>query len=419
MVATVRTICYEMEKHEIQESTPALLCIPRTLLSTLWPPERRIQGLRVCRALRLDLTHLGGSVTLHGKHCDFAEGRRALTSPFEQINTFRMFDSLPISVVWKGVDQDRLHDLMVGIDATHIHSQITSLTLSGDIGDGSTYSLGPILAQMTRLTLLDLGDEYRVRAGRTCEWWAPNATLNGEADPDRNSIGAIGIRNFTASVSHITGLQHLSLLHHSLGPESTHIFSEGLRLWPTLRSLNLGGNELRDEGLATLAPALPHTLTDLCISHNALDTQGVRVLAHTIPNLSLTRLDLRANYCLSQWTTAETLATAMSRCSSLRHLALDNTGISDAGLETLTVGWNARGTLKELHVGGNELTSVGIRRLATLIGSCALDYTPSGGQPTGRQGSRSVGTVATTHLPFTHSSSLECHEWYGAQLHEP
>lgn len=82
----------------------------------------------------------------------------------------------------------------------------------------------------------------------------------------------------------------------------------------------------------------------------------------------------------------------MTRCSALQHLGLANTGISDAGLEALAASWSERRTLKELQICSNSLTRMGIRRLATLVGTCSLTtlslgdnaqkaWEPNNGQP--------------------------------------
>ena len=353
-----------------QRNPSALLSLPHAILTALWPMQRKLTGIHVCKTLRLELLKHGGAIKLRGNHPDF-DGHTETTAlpPSSLFHTLRAFQ---ISIDWRGINDSHIRALLNTLDRTGTHSSITSLSLSGRVGNSGMALLADLYSKATGLRSLDLGDQVRGRAGRRCEWWLDCASSLGEGDPARASISASGIRCLAAGNAPSASLTYLNLYRQNLGSAGAAALSVFLPRWPALSGLHLGSNRIHDAGIAAIMPALSPALTDLRISRNGIEIEGIITLSNALASLSITLLDLSSNWTCLQFTeAAQRLATTLDR-GTVRHLILTDTGIRLEGLDILANSWTQRDRLTCLEIGNNNLTSDGVHRLALLIQSCSL-----------------------------------------------
>ena len=379
-----------LESASIHQSSgwPTILLLPRSLVASLWPPERKVLGLRVCRLLRRDYLITEGVVQLHGNLQDFVATR---SLDIESIaSTFRIFELLRVSICLRGVDDTRLRSFVSGTNVAAAHSRVTSLSLCGLVGDCSMDILRDFLGKTSRLVTLDLGDTYPHRVGRECAWWGDICSAGDESVHGKVSITSGGARALIAVMPSPLHLTHLNLYRQCLGRSGAGFLTFCLPSWVALRSLNLGYNGIHDTGFAAMSSVLPTTLVDLRLGGNYLQKTGILMLSTTIPSLSLTMLCLLRNGdCLYSLDGVSAFADAIG-CCKLLHLNIANTGLRTEGLiRLLAHNMGSCSTIQCLHIGGNYLEAVGIQRLGALARVCSLTSLSLGGNLRGSRGTDS------------------------------
>jgi Ran GTPase-activating protein (RanGAP) involved in mRNA processing and transport len=138
-----------------------------------------------------------------------------------------------------------------------------------------------------------------------------------------------------------------------------------------LKKLFLQGNIINADGCRGLAKLLEGgdatALTDLYLSNNQVDYDGVEILAKALrKNKSLTDLDLKNNKIGSDGVAA--LATALKSNTTLETLHLCNNKIGDDGVAALVVALRRNTTLRELYLRGNTgMSKIGKISLLKLV----------------------------------------------------
>ena len=110
-----------------------------------------------------------------------------------------------------------------------------------------------------------------------------NVDLGILSGGNRNRIGtkaATVLRDMLA----VNGtLESMSLFGNGLGAAGCELLAEGLRKSTVLKSLDLGLNSLKDEGVVKLAGALEGGgLEVLNLSNNAIGTRGMKQMAEVV-----------------------------------------------------------------------------------------------------------------------------------------
>ena len=110
-----------------------------------------------------------------------------------------------------------------------------------------------------------------------------NVDLGILSGGNRNRIGtkaAAVLRDMLA----VNGtLESMSLFGNGLGAAGCELLAEGLRKSTVLKSLDLGLNSLKDEGVVKLAGALEGGgLEVLNLSNNAIGTRGMKQMAEVV-----------------------------------------------------------------------------------------------------------------------------------------
>ena len=174
-----------------------------------------------------------------------------------------------------------------------------------------------------------------------------------------------GILDFDLSENNLQSLGCMEIV--KLLPGNEH--NQGLC---ELKRLNLGNNNITDEGVEHLCTALTHTngkLNSLDLGLNKITDKGVEHLstAFTCTNCKLNSLNLAYNNITDKG--VEHLSAALTRTNcKLNSLNLWYNNITDEGVEHLSTALTRTNCkLNSLYLGGNNITDEGIKHLSTAL----------------------------------------------------
>mmetsp|Transcript_14180 Transcript_14180/g.33575 ORF Transcript_14180/g.33575 Transcript_14180/m.33575 type:complete len:481 (+) Transcript_14180:121-1563(+) len=345
------------------------------LLSKVWPYQRVILGMQVCKWLRRDLGLSMDKCVLilsaQGLHEDnFAKALRRIECGWITIR-LRGYHSYTqgkvggfedplaqIAAAFEGSKErgcahtiERL-ELDGGFEAVpaggwvklcsslQYCSNILHLNLSSKgIYDEAATALGSALGNCTKLQTLDLsnnrigdtGGERIAEAIGKCKSLRRINLQGGE-------MGAEAIQILATVLPGCTGLATLNLGQNKIGPIGAVGLAKAIQSLRSLEKLHLKGNALGAEGVRAIGKAWHacERLTLLDVGHNNLRRDGVHTLACGLPGpmaARITHLNLFRNRIQDPGVVR--LATLLRACTALTHLNLSANGISNAGLRAL------------------------------------------------------------------------------------
>jgi len=200
--------------------------------------------------------------------------------------------------------------------------------------------VGPVLAAVPAAVLEKLG-----LAGALV---ASSGRRPLRLDLGGNLIGPHGARCLREAVAGggLPPLSRLNLCNCGLGVAGALHLADLLRdpaaaaALEDLEDLELGSNEVGEEGARALAAALPRcpALRKLHLSYNRLGEGGARALAEALPQCpALEQLELNNNG-LGEGA-ARALAEALPRCPALRELGLSSNGVGEEAKAAVRAAW--------------------------------------------------------------------------------
>eukprot|EP00961_Rhodomonas_salina_P092681 1247284-Rhodomonas_salina.1 len=233
---------------ETAAESKLLLLLP-TVLGHLWPAERVVVGLRVCKQLRRDLLVHCGSIHLVQK-------AEAILNDCRISEDFgRLPQNLMITLKWKDRNQGTLLlEVLEGCKA------LAHLDLSGNmLGDAGAGRLAGVLGECKGLAHLDLrqnmlgaeGAEKLAGALGECKELAC-LVLSG------NRIGDAGGEGLAEALQQCKALAHLDLSGNRIGDDGGEMLAEALQECKQLGYLDLSGNRIGADGAGRLAGVLGH-----------------------------------------------------------------------------------------------------------------------------------------------------------------
>ncbi|XP_061124926.1 NACHT, LRR and PYD domains-containing protein 12-like [Syngnathus typhle] len=189
-----------------------------------------------------------------------------------------------------------------------------------------------------------------------------------ELDLGWNNLGDDGLEALAAGLAKPQcPLQVLKLRLCKLSEKSCKALASVLSSPCSLRELDLGANDLGDDGLEALAAGLanPHcTLQVLGLSGCKLSEKSCEALASVLSSLcSLRELDLGWNDLRDDGLEALAIGLAKPQCT-LQFLALMNCKLSKKGCEALASVLSSACSLRKLDLGQNNLCDDGLEALA-------------------------------------------------------
>eukprot|EP00961_Rhodomonas_salina_P197987 2671482-Rhodomonas_salina.8 len=268
-------------------SLPPLLSLPPALFKQLWPAERVVVGLRVCKQLRKDLMDNCASILLVQK-----VGAKLSVRHISK-DLRRLPKNLPVTLKW---NQRNAVKWLVGSLGECM--ALAHLDLGGnDIGREGASMLAGALMECTALAHLDLSG---------------------------NDIGAEGAESLAGVLGGCTALTHLDLSGNGIRASAGKLAGV-LGECKALAHLNLSGNGICDHGVDSLAGMLREckALAHLDLSANYIGAAGAGSLAGVLVAsgcTALAHLDLSRNYIGAEgWRMVDRV---LRECKALAHLNL-------------------------------------------------------------------------------------------------
>ncbi|KAK1734035.1 leucine-rich repeat protein [Skeletonema marinoi] len=236
---------------------------------------------------------------------------------------------------------------------------IESLCISTDIGEDFK-SLGPLLRNNSSLRVLTFSNF---------------------------DIGLLGARNIALLLGQQSSLKCLNFEETNLGDETFVEMATALSKQPQIEELHLSTSNIGRNGCVALGNALEGmrnpNLATLDLGHNNIDDEGLHALVgglincHNLTSLYLHRNEL-STCCLEHLDLEQTnmdndgvavLAAGLARLPTLKKLDLSNNRIGDQGLQALVGGLGCCNLLEELYLSRNMLlgSGLGMRSLGTFV----------------------------------------------------
>jgi len=342
-----------------------LLHLPWGILADLWPAERIVIGLRVCKHMRSDFAPQVGTVVL-------ARSSACLEFEREDIwKTLMMFPGGRISLIWRrGKAELLLQTLFVPplsslplfsshtSNALDPRTNLTTIDLcgAGGVQDEGVLTLTEFLRECTNLTTLNLSQcRISSRGAGTLAAVLPDCPSLSSLDLSKNRIIANGAGFLANVLGRCHALRHLDLGWNTLRPEGVLMLARALVDCKALSTLKLPVTSIQAAGgggecAKALGNAITRckTLTDVDLSRNPIGQEVLNDLAHGMEhNASLLRLDLSwlqisgvvggggGGGAEAQEDRHPALAQLLDKCSALTYLNVQGNAISHTAVERL------------------------------------------------------------------------------------
>ena len=180
-----------------------------------------------------------------------------------------------------------------------------------------------------------------------------------------NNIGDQGAQAIAEILANNTTLTSLNLRSNNIDDQGAQAIAKALANNTTLTSLNLGWNNIDDQGVQAIAEALANntTLTSLDFYDNNIGDQGAQAIAESLrDNTTLTYLVLSTNNIGLQG--AQAIAEALANNTTLTRLDLYDNNIGDQGARAIAKGLANNTTLTSLDLSWNYIGAQGAQAIA-------------------------------------------------------
>eukprot|EP00961_Rhodomonas_salina_P173683 2342223-Rhodomonas_salina.1 len=220
--------------HSISESR--LFLLPASLLGQLWPAERGVAGLRVCKQLRKDLKAHCTSILLVEQEL-FSENKRFVSKDFDGLPEHAMVSLTLRNWATTLAGVPRLGSCCKGL---------FRLKLEGaHIGTDGVGVLAGVLAECKALSHLELGwNSIDARGAGVLAGVLGGFKELAHLDLRCNEIGDEGAGRLVGSLGGCTALAHLDLSNNEIGAGGATWLVEALKGFEGLAHLALAGNRI-------------------------------------------------------------------------------------------------------------------------------------------------------------------------------
>lgn len=312
--------------------TTPIVDLAGSLLARVWPPERVLMGMLVCKSIRselgwnvehLELSHYGANP----RRTSATEIALIHPRGFDVERTLLRFQSsnLRISFHTKRSNDEHYDTIMCG--------------LLGAWRQGWCASL--LELDVSGLWILDSGAEHIVTALQH----SPSLKY---LDMNKTHISDIG--KISNALKGATELEHLDLGQNPIGNDSAEALGVLLLGKSKLVHLDMGSNLIESEGVRTLALAECSSLEYLNLSGNAFEAAGMERVAPSLSQCAFLA-DLHLNACELRDGGAEAVAAILKDLRSLKTLSLCHNVIQSHGASSLAHGISACPSLETLSLG--------------------------------------------------------------------
>jgi Ran GTPase-activating protein (RanGAP) involved in mRNA processing and transport len=214
---------------------------------------------------------------------------------------------------------------------------------------------------------------------------------------DANNIGDEGIANLTEALSKVEQLQTLDLSYNNIGDKGISILAPHLRDF-NIQTINFMSNHIGVIGIKALVQALPDTILQMNLGGNNIGDDGVKALAPFLNQSSMQELSLWDNSISDEG--IKTLSLYLN-ASCLQSLNLQQNHISHEGIEVLAQYLNGS-TLYQLYLWNNSIGDKGATALAKHLWESKLNSLELV-----RNGIGDIGVAALAHALLLSKAALQ------------
>lgn len=348
------------EAHDVRRGKLGIL--DHCLLARMWPRERVLMGLRVCKELRQTLLLHKEDVLLSARSLfdgyDRSESESAHPHAGQGLaQSVALFQHSGLQVHLRARSCKAVNGILQSLDEFALKSDrrcLVSLDLTKTyIRSAGTLPLAQSLRQGVSASLTHL-----------------NLSDNKITD---------GIHGLSDVLQHCSKLTHLDLSTNPLREEGCLSLAHILPQLSCLNTLNVRGTSLgMGSGALLLALGQCAALTDVDISFNEIGIQaGVPASSHTADPLSeglracsmLTRLDVGGNW-ISHAGACSLSSGLLGSATSLQTLQLGSNGFHADSMRQLCGVIAQCEELTTLDLSGNSLQTLGVRELCSTLPQC-------------------------------------------------
>mmetsp|Transcript_20602 Transcript_20602/g.41854 ORF Transcript_20602/g.41854 Transcript_20602/m.41854 type:complete len:524 (-) Transcript_20602:209-1780(-) len=296
------------------------------LLERVWPSDRVLLGMRVCKWMHAELSDIVESVYVESQS----------TRNFRAFNVRDMRNTLV-----------RLSKNSVTLKCkAGIH---TSQPIVNGIVGAVKQGFGPAVRHL--ILAIDGPYNYDGATGQMC------------------GIGPTGSMHLAVALQRCLNLLTLDLSCNKIGDAGAEKLGKVLGELPELRHLRLAENSLESKGATKLAEGLRRCtrLVELGLAQNKIGLEGAQALAPSLDGCpQLEQLDMRRN-----WITDEGASLLFAACSSsISRLNLHETHISSVGVRAMASHMPLTNALSHLDLENNSLQHVRGRDIASFLEQC-------------------------------------------------
>jgi Ran GTPase-activating protein (RanGAP) involved in mRNA processing and transport len=174
--------------------------------------------------------------------------------------------------------------------------------------------------------------------------------------------------NIIRILGHCSSIKHLSIIDSKIEHDDLKTLLNVVRNIKTLKSLNLGGDNIEVKGVGLVADGVlkpDSSILSLDLSFNKITQKGVERIAKVLNSTNLERLNLSGNLLKKmKWAP---LFKALETNTKLLSLDLTGTNVGDTVVSKLTKVLNLNSTLKELNLSKNDIGDKGLASLALAL----------------------------------------------------
>ena len=284
---------------------------------------------------------------------------------------------------------ERIDNYALGITATALQTNISF----NEIGDNGIAHIATALQTNTMKTLdisdCSISDEGAESLARAL---AVNRSLL-ELNISFNKIGDNGIAHIATVLQKNTTLRTLDISSCSISDEGTESLARALAVNKSLQELNIGFNEIGDNGIAHIAIVLKTntTMRMLDISGCSISDEGAESLVAA--NKSLQELNIGFNEIGNNGIAH--IATALKTNTTMRTLDISSCSISDEGAESLARALAVNRSLQELNISSDDDEFMSYHEC---IGSQFSEYAKSSAKRSVKRQDSRIGENGIAHI---------------------
>jgi Ran GTPase-activating protein (RanGAP) involved in mRNA processing and transport len=225
--------------------------------------------------------------------------------------------------------------------ALSLNTTLTSLNMTGDSGTaaGATYLFDQLKANACLESLCLNGNSLEIVGMSAIGGLLTSPTCNiRHLRIGDNNIGDYGLSYLSECLPHYRKLRLIQLSFNDITCEGMKTFSDSLKEYSALESLELDNNKIGDEGVRKLVEILPSlNLKSLNIGFNDIGNDGISSLFKALtPNRTLKHLVISG--CTITAESAVRISEMLKVNEKLTDLYLDNVTISPAGENNIAAG---------------------------------------------------------------------------------